>query len=107
MARVNTLDLGVERTVSNAESDRVIGGGGFGVAVGGRSVYVGNGYGGYGYRGPGYGHRYGGHGVAPHSWHSTTHYDYHPGRINRHGSHYHYQPGHYDLHRSGHLHHNH
>lgn len=39
------------------------------------------------------------------SYHDTTHLDYHPPTLYRHGSHYHVMPGHYDLHRSGHWHH--
>jgi len=35
-------------------------------------------------------------------WHNTSHYDYHPAEIRRHGNHYHYQPGHYDYHQTGH-----
>jgi hypothetical protein len=49
------------------------------------------------YRG---GHGHAGHGHA--HWHNTSHYDYHPGEIRRHGNHYHYTPGHYDLHEDGH-----
>lgn len=37
-------------------------------------------------------------------WHGTSHYDYHPGTVQRHWFHYDYVPGHYDLHRSGHRH---
>jgi hypothetical protein len=40
----------------------------------------------------------------PQIYHDTTHYDYHPTTVYRHGNHYHVQPGHYDLHRSGHWH---
>jgi hypothetical protein len=40
----------------------------------------------------------------PQVYHDTTHYDYHPSTVYRHGNHYHVQPGHYDLHRSGHWH---
>jgi hypothetical protein len=40
----------------------------------------------------------------PPAYHDTTHYDYHPPTVYRHGSHYHVMPGHYDLHRSGHWH---
>jgi hypothetical protein len=54
----------------------------------------------------GYGSQYGhrshyGHG----SYHDTSHYDYHPTEIRRHGNHYDVMPGHYDLHRTGHWHH--
>ena len=73
-------------------------------------------YGGYNY-GPGVGlynsgYRglnlsYGGlnfsYGYQP-QWHDTTHWDYHPGYLQRHGNHFHVVPGHYDLHRSGHWH---
>jgi hypothetical protein len=41
----------------------------------------------------------------PPVYHDTTHFDYHPPTVYRHGSHYHVVPGHYDLHRSGHWHH--
>lgn len=37
-------------------------------------------------------------------YHDTTHYDYHPRTVVRHGHHYHVIPGHYDLHRTGHWH---
>ena len=108
MARVKTLDLAIERTATSDQCDRVVGGGGFGISVGGTSVYVG---GAHGYRGQGHGnyggYGYGGYRQPAHSWHSTTHYDYHSGQLNRHGNHFHYQPGHYDRHRTGHWHHNH
>lgn len=56
----------------------------------------------YGYnnyaRQPGYSSGYGSR------WHDTSHYDYHPGSIQRHRLHFHYVPGHYDFHRSGHGH---
>ena len=39
------------------------------------------------------------------SYHDTSHYDYHPTEIRRHGNHWHVQPGHYDFHRTGHWHH--
>ena len=37
-------------------------------------------------------------------WHDTTHLDYHPASVVRHGSHWHVIPGHYDVHRTGHWH---
>jgi len=37
--------------------------------------------------------------------HDTSHYDYHPTEIYRHGNHYDVQPGHYDFHQEGHYHH--
>ena len=78
-------------------------GNGIGISIGGGHF---GSYGSYripyhsAYRGvplPSYGHR---------GWyHDTTHLDYHPTEIRRHGNHYHVQPGHYDVHRSGHWHH--
>ncbi|TWU24106.1 hypothetical protein Pla52o_20300 [Novipirellula galeiformis] len=59
-----------------------------------RSSYR-SGYGGYGH----YGHGYRG------SYHDTSHYDWHPTQVIRHGNHWDIQPGHYDYHRSGHWHH--
>ena len=38
-------------------------------------------------------------------YHDTSHYDYHPTEIIRHGNHYDVMPGHYDFHRTGHYHH--
>lgn len=52
------------------------------------------------YRNYGHGSHYGGG-----FYHDTSHYDYHPTEIRRHGNHYHVQPGHYDFHREGHYHH--
>lgn len=61
--------------------------------------YYGNGY---GYRNSYYNGGYG-HGSHLHrDYHDTSHYDYHPATIQRHGNHYHYQPGHYDYHQTGH-----
>lgn len=37
-------------------------------------------------------------------YHDTSHYDYHPTEIRRHGNHYDVTPGHYDYHRTGHFH---
>ncbi|NND99419.1 MAG: hypothetical protein HKN47_19035 [Pirellulaceae bacterium] len=45
----------------------------------------------YGHRGPRY--------------HDTSHYDWHPTEIRRHGNHFDVIPGHYDFHRTGHWHH--
>jgi hypothetical protein len=65
---------------------------------------------------PHYGHRYVGHSVGylgwggwngGHSWHDTSHWDYHPGEWVRHGHHFHYVPGHYDYHTDGHWDHHH
>jgi hypothetical protein len=66
----------------------------------------------------GYPHSYGGYpyttywgngwsGWGGHTWHDTTHYDYHPGGFRRHNNHYHYVPGHYDVHYDGHWDHHH
>ncbi|GAA5507779.1 hypothetical protein [Novipirellula caenicola] len=54
-------------------------------------------YGGY-HGGYGHGHRHG-------YYHDTSHWDYHPTEIIRHGNHFHVQPGHYDWHQTGHWHH--
>ncbi len=58
------------------------------------------------YYGGGGGHHGGYHGGA-HSWHDTSHYDYHPGGFVPHYDHYDYVPGHYDYHEEGHWDHNH
>jgi len=42
-----------------------------------------------------------------HTWHNTSHWDYHPTRHVWHGNHYDVIPGHYRYHRTGHWHHNH
>lgn len=42
-----------------------------------------------------------------HSWHDTSHWDYHPTEVYRHRNHYHVQPGHWDWHEDGHWHHHH
>ena len=42
-----------------------------------------------------------------HSWHDTSHWDYHPGEFVPHYDQYHYVPGHYDWHEDGHWHHHH
>ncbi len=79
-------------------------------------INVGNPHGGY-YRGN-YGNPYGyyggyrqvynhGYWGGGHTWHDTSHYDYHPGEYVRHRNHYHYQPGHYDFHQEGHWDHHH
>ena len=58
------------------------------------------------YRPRHYGHSYHHRWHGRHrGYHDTTHFDYHPPEIRRHGFHYDYIPGHYDLHRSGHWHH--
>jgi hypothetical protein len=79
-------------------------------------VDVGNPHGGW--YGGSYRSYYGGHGIhhraysqghldRGHSWHDTSHYDYHPGGFVRHRNHYHYVPGHYDYHQTGHWDHHH
>ncbi len=45
--------------------------------------------------------------VPSHTWHDTSHWDYHPGQYVPHGNHFDYQPGHYDFHQQGHVDHNH
>jgi hypothetical protein len=47
---------------------------------------------------PGHGH---------YDWHNTSHWDYVPGGLQRHGNHFHYQPGGWIYHQDGHwdLHH--
>jgi hypothetical protein len=90
-------------------------------AADGVSVRIGgSGYGCYGdsyypyntYYGRGYGTRYGWYGnyyprLGRHTWHDTSHYDYHPGEFVRHYDHYHYEPGHWDFHEDGHWDHHH
>lgn len=77
--------------------------GGYGGGYGGYSAYSGIGAYSSGYGIGAYGGGYGGFGGNP-SWHNTSHLDYHPAQIQRHGLHLHYTPGHYDSHRSGHWH---
>lgn len=56
---------------------------------------------GYGYGNAGTTRRY----YSPRPvYHDTTHLDWHPTTLYRHGSHLHVQPGHYDVHRTGHFH---
>lgn len=56
---------------------------------------------GFGFGG-GYGGGYGGFYPSTPRWHDTSHFDYHPAHLQRHGNHFDYVPGHYDFHRSGH-----
>ena len=44
---------------------------------------------------------------SAHSWHDTSHWDYHPPQLVPHGNHFHVQPGHYDWHQDGHWDHHH
>ena len=93
-----------------------IGGGGVQLSIGGNRQYS-HGYQSYrpsyGYNSyrPSYGVGIGshssnfGHGYSGGYYHDTSHYDYHPTEIIRHGNHYDVQPGHYDLHQTGHYHH--
>lgn len=50
---------------------------------------------------------HGGYWGGGHSWHDTSHYDYHPGGFVQHYNHYDYVPGHYDYHQTGHWDHHH
>ncbi len=82
------------------------------LATAGATAEAGHGYGWSGGQwnsGPGCGgnyapqiYTYPGYPVHHQTWHDTSHYDYHPGGLQRHGNHFHYVPGHYDLHRTGH-----
>jgi hypothetical protein len=65
------------------------------------NTYYGSRYGSY-YSGYGDYHPYGGH-----TWHDTSHWDYHPGGFVRHYDHYDYVPGHFDYHQEGHWDHHH
>lgn len=65
-----------------------------------RSYYRPSSYGSY-YSRPSFGRSY----YSRPYYHDTSHYDYHPTTIQRHGNHYHVIPGHYHLHRTGHWHH--
>jgi hypothetical protein len=72
----------------------------------GHSNYLHNAY--YGRRYGSYYGRYGGYYPrGGHTWHDTSHWDYHPGGFVRHYDHYHYQPGHWDYHQEGHWDHHH
>ena len=51
--------------------------------------------------------RYNTHHVPAHTWHDTSHWDYTPATVRRHGNHYDYTPARYDFHREGHVDHNH
>ena len=55
-----------------------------------------------GYAQSGYSNWGGGYGGGHSDYHNTTHFNYQPPTINRHGNHFDSNPGHYDLHRSGH-----
>lgn len=89
--------------------------GGFGISTGNygyrtsvhqRGYYPHSGYNSfYGARNHGIGNHRGGHYGHGRSFHDTTHLDYHPTEVIRHGNHYDVQPGHYDVHRTGHWHH--
>ena len=68
---------------------------------GGVHVDIGHGqHGGHGHQSGSYyrGRSYGGH----YDFHDTSHYDWHPAQVYRHGNHFDVAPGHYDLHQSGH-----
>ncbi|MEZ6061247.1 MAG: hypothetical protein R3C19_12855 [Planctomycetaceae bacterium] len=52
--------------------------------------------------GRGYGGNFG-YGRTTRVWHNTSHYDFHPTTVYRHGNHYHVQPAHYDFHQTGHV----
>lgn len=70
----------------------------------GLSLSIGSCYGGYrSFYAPSYRSFYG-HGYGRGYYHDTSHYDWHPTEIRRHGDHFHIQPGHYDFHRTGHWH---
>ena len=89
--------------------------GGGGISLHGGGAHWGGGHGGHwggGHSGHWGGGHWGGGGIVrpyvpAHTWHDTSHYDYHPGRVVRHGNHFDYQPGHYDWHQQGHIDHNH
>ena len=112
MARIQTLELSVERLASDAEASNVIGGGGFGLGFGpggfGLPIggHCGTNIGGFG---GGYGGGFGGGfgGYPAHTWHDTSHWDYRPTTVVPHGNHFDVVPGGYYWHRTGHLHHNH
>ena len=79
--------------------------------IGGVQLSVGGGHYGGGYYNsyrPSYRSSYG-YGHVSHSrhgyYHDTSHYDWHPTEVRRHGNHYDVTPGHYDYHRTGHFHH--
>ncbi len=77
-------------------------GGGGGYGYGGIGISIGSHY--PSYRVPAhYGSRYSAYRHG--RYHDTSHYDYHPTEVRRHGNHWHVQPGHYDYHRTGHWHH--
>jgi len=70
-----------------------------------------NGHAGHGFHG-GVSHTIGYRGfyqpyVPSHTWHDTSHWDYHPTEYRWHGNHWDVQPGHYDWHQEGHVDHNH
>jgi len=100
MARVKIEDLSIQRTLEANETDNIVGAGGI-------SFYIGPGGGYYG-RGPSWRgrrrRRHFHHHHRPPVYHDTSHWDYHPGGLRRHGNHYHYVPGHYHWHQDGHWH---
>ena len=69
-------------------------------------TYYGGGWGGYGHSAYYPSHSYCWHQPA-HTWHDTSHWDYHGPSLQWHGNHYDYVPGHYDWHQDGHWDHNH
>lgn len=88
--------------------------GGWGIHVAGPGYHfdVGHGHGRHRsyYRGAGFhgGHGGWGHGWSGgHSWHDTSHFDYHPGGYVPHYDHVDYVPGHWDYHQQGHWDHHH
>lgn len=95
--------------LTGLDSPKAEAGNGFSLQIGRFGISTGGA--GYGYNSF-YGNRYYGGGFpgAGHDgrrpwYHDTTHLDYHPPELIRHGRHFHVQPGHYDVHRSGHWHH--
>ena len=80
-------------------------GGGYIGGYGGSGLTIVAGGGGYGYgRGVSVGYSSYRPVYRRPTWHNTTHLDYHPGGVVRHGNHYDRIPGHYDVHRTGHWH---
>ncbi|MCA9246117.1 MAG: hypothetical protein KDA42_03350 [Planctomycetales bacterium] len=92
IALVAGVSIAMSATADTAQAAH--GHGGWGIQIG--NGHCGNYWGGGGYwNGP------------AHSWHNTSHWDYHPGGWQPHGNHFDYVPGHWDYHQTGHWDHHH
>jgi hypothetical protein len=91
--------------LNSTRAEAAHGYGGFGVHFGGPYLHldVGNPHGRGAYaRSSYYEHRSRQRASYHPNWHDTSHWDYHPPEVVRHGNHLDHVPGHFDLHRTGH-----